>query len=131
MNEHTLNTIRDTLEASNQGTIHFGEVIGRLVAAGVESYHVDYRSGRATCYLPEGDTVDCSLARPTHGVAEAFDGDALRAAIRGAQQGQVMYPEFKRLSQRAGCAAYTVWITGRHVVYAGRRGETHVERFPD
>jgi hypothetical protein len=27
--------------------------------------------------------------------------------------------------------AYTVWIAGRHVVYLGRRGETHTERFPD
>lgn len=41
-----------------------------------------------------------------------------------------MYPEFKQLSQRAGCVGYTVWIEGRHVVYHGRRGETHVERFP-
>ena len=41
-----------------------------------------------------------------------------------------MYPEFKVNSQRAGCIGYTVWIDGRHVTYAGRRGETHVERFP-
>ena len=42
-----------------------------------------------------------------------------------------MYPEFKLLSQRAVCVGSTVWIAGRHVVYLGRRGETHVERFPD
>ena len=53
-----------------------------------------------------------------------------RAAILGAQQGKVMYPEFKQLSQQAGCIGYTVWITGRHVTYYGRKGETHVERFP-
>jgi hypothetical protein len=44
---------------------------------------------------------------------------------------RVMYPEFKRLSQRAGCVGYVVWIAGRHVSYHGRRGEVHVERFPD
>jgi uncharacterized protein YbcV (DUF1398 family) len=130
MNEIILGAIRDTFEASNQGTIHFGDVVGRLMAAGVESYHVDYRSGRATYYLPDGTTADFTLERPAHGVAEEFDGEALRAAIRGAQQGQVMYPEFKTLSQRAGCAAYTVWIAGRHVAYMGRRGETHIEKFP-
>lgn len=131
MNVTTLNAIRDTFEASNQGSIHFGKVIGRLMDVGVESYHVDYRGGRTTYYLSYGSTVDFNFERPAQGVAEMFDDEALRAAIRGAQQGRVMYPEFKALSQRAGCSAYTVWIAGRHVVYAGRRGETHIERFPD
>jgi uncharacterized protein YbcV (DUF1398 family) len=131
VNESTRATIQSTFEASNQGTIHFGQVIGQLMGAGVESYHVDYRSGRTTYYLPDGSTADFSFERPQHGIADAFDGDAVRAAIVGAQQGRVMYPEFKTLSQRAGCVAYTVWIAGRHVVYLGRRGETHVERFPD
>lgn len=131
MNETTRATVQSTFEASNQGTIHFGQVIGQLVSAGVESYHVDYRSGRTTYYLPDGSTADFSFERPQHNIADAFDGDAVRAAILGAQQGRVMYPEFKKLSQRAGCVAYTVWIAGRHVVYLGRGGETHIERFPD
>lgn len=124
-------TIQSTFDASNQGTIHFGQVIGQLVSAGVESYHVDYRSGRSTYYLPDGSTADFDFERPQEGIADAFDADAVRAAIVGAQQGRVMYPEFKTLSQRAGCVGYTVWIAGRHVVYLGRRGETHLERFPD
>lgn len=131
MNETARDIIRSTFEDSNRGTIHFGQVIGRLAGAGVESYHVDYRSGRATYYLPDGSTADFNLERPQHGIADAFDGGAVRAAILGAQQGGVMYPEFKKLSQRAGCVAYTVWIAGRHVVYLGRRGETHVEHFPN
>lgn len=53
------------------------------------------------------------------------------AATRGAQAGRVKYLEFKRLSQVAGCASYTVWIAGRHVMYYGRQGKMHVERFPD
>lgn len=131
MNRATHATIQTTFEASNQGTIHFGQVIGQLVGAGVESYHVDFRSGRTTYYLPDGITADFSNERPLHGIADAFDGDAVRSAIKSAQQGQVMYPEFKKLSQLAGCVAYTVWIAGRHVVYLGRRGETHIEHFPD
>lgn len=131
MNLSTRVTIEATFNASNQGTIHFGQVIGQLVGAGVESYHVDYRSGRTTYYLPDGSTADFSFELPQNGIAEAFDSDAVRAAILGAQQGRVMYPEFKKLSQRAGCVGYTVWIKGRHVTYLGRRGETHIERFPD
>ena len=131
MSESTRATIQSTFDASSQGTIHFGQVIGQLAGAGVESYHVDYRSGRATYYLPDGSTADFSFERPPHGIADAFDASGVRAAILGAQQGRVMYPEFKTLSQRAGCVAYTVWIAGRHVTYFGRRGEAHVERFPD
>jgi uncharacterized protein YbcV (DUF1398 family) len=131
MNENTRAVIQATFEASNQGQIHFGEVIAQLVATRVESYHVDYRSGRTTYYLPDGITLDFDFERPPAAIAETFDGDAVRAAILGAQQGRVMYPEFKQLSQRAGCVGYTVRIAGRHVTYLGRRGETHVERFPN
>lgn len=130
MNENTRATIAATFDASNRGSIHFGEVIGQLAAVQVESYHVDYRSGRTTYYLPDGATLDFSFERPQQGIANAFDAEAVRAAILGAQQGRVMYPEFKQLSQRAGCMGYTVWIAGRHVTYLGRRGETHTERFP-
>ena len=131
MNENTRRVIQSTFEASNQGSIHFGEVIAQLMGVQVESYHVDYRSGRATYFLPDGATLDCGFEKPQQAIAEAFNGDAVRAAILGAQQGRVMYPAFKTLSQRAGCIGYTVWIAGRHVTYHGRKGETHIERFPD
>jgi len=130
MNDSTRSAIVATFEASNAGRIHFGEVIAQLVRAEVESYHVDYRAGRAVYYLPDGETLDMRLELPPEGIAADFDGAAVRAAIAGAQRGQVMYPEFKHLSQRAGCVGYTVWIAGRHVVYLGRKGETHVEPFP-
>jgi len=131
MQASTRELIQSTFDASNQGRIHFGQVIGELLRADVEAYHVDYRSGRTTYFLPGGETADLSFERPKEGIAAVFDGDAVRAAIRGAQQGKVMYPEFKQLSQQAGCIGYTVWIAGRHVTYFGRKGETHVERFPD
>jgi len=131
VNENTRAIIESTFEASNKGSIHFGEVVGRLLGAQVEAYHVDYRSGRTTYYLPDGATLDFAFERPLEGIAEAFNGDAVRSAILGAQQGRVMYPEFKTLTQRAGCIGYTVWIAGRHVTYLGRKGETHVERFPN
>lgn len=130
MNESPRSVIQSTFDASNKGSIHFGEVIGQLMSVQVEAYLVDYRSGRTTYFLPDGDTLDLLFEKPGHGIAEAFDGDAVRAAILGAQQGKVMYPEFKHLSQAAGCIGYTVWIAGRHVTYYGRKGETHVERFP-
>lgn len=131
MNPSTESTIRHTAEASNAGRIHFGEVVAALVGAGVESYAVDYRARRFTYYLPDGETLTLDQPAPDTPIAEAFDADAVRAAIRGAQRGELMYPAFKHLTQAAGCVGYTVWIAGRHVTYLGRRGETHLERFPD
>lgn len=123
--------IEHCVRTSNAGSAHFGEIVGALLAAGVESYHADYRAGRSTYYLPDGESLTVELPLATTPIAEAFDGAAIRAAILGAQRGEVMYPEFKRLSQAAGCIGYIVWLAGRHVVYFGRRGETHVEPFPD
>lgn len=81
MNENTRAVIQSTFEASNEGRIHFGDVIARLVDVRVESYHVDYRSGRTTYYLPDGATLDFGFERPPEGIAVAFDGDAVRSAI--------------------------------------------------
>jgi uncharacterized protein YbcV (DUF1398 family) len=130
MNDTTQAVVQATFDASNHGRIHFGEVISRLVSVQVESYHVDYRSGRTTYFFSGSETMDLAFERPQQAIGDTFDREAVRSAILGAQQGRVMYSEFKTLSQRAGCVGYTVWIAGRHVVYHGRRGETHVERFP-
>lgn len=131
MNAQTRALIDEAAQGSNQGRLHFGQVIGLLVQAGVEAYSVDYRARRSTYYLPEGATLDVDTPMPDVAIAPDFDATALRAAIRGAQQGVVMYPQFKALSRQAGCVGYTVWIAGRQVSYFGRQGETHVERFPD
>ena len=131
MNPTIQTTIASTFAASNAGSIHFGQVVAQLAEAGVESYHVDYRAGRSTYYLPGGETHTLDFEPAGPAVAPAFSPEGMVAAIRGAQAGRVMYPEFKRLSQAAGCASYTVWIAGRHVTYYGRQGEMHVERFPD
>ena len=130
MHPTTEQTIRDTIDGSNKGQLHFGQVVSQLLQAGVESYQVDYRAQRITYYLPEGSPLTLDLDVPDVAIAQRFDADAIKAAIKGSQRGEVMYPEFKRLSQLGGCVGYTVWLTGRHVSYFGRNGETHVERFP-
>jgi len=123
--------IRDTAEASNAGVLHFGEVVTRLVSAGVESYQVDYRTHRTTYYLPDGGTLSLQTPDDEGDIAQQFSSEAIKSAIRDAQRGLLMYPEFKQRSKRGGCVAYTVWLSGRHVVYYGRNGETHIEKFPD
>ncbi|MFD0913458.1 DUF1398 family protein [Methylophilus luteus] len=130
MNQAAETVIRQTLEASDQGRIHFGQVIQHLTSAGVESYAVDYRGGRIAYYMPSGETLALPLEVPDKQIAPEFSAVGIKNAIAGAQRGEVMYPEFKRLSQESGCIGYTVWLTGKHVTYYGRKGEMHIERFP-
>jgi uncharacterized protein YbcV (DUF1398 family) len=117
---------RDSLAGSRP----FPAVVAELSEAGVGSYYADYRAGQTVYYPRSGDAVPMPL--PTRGtpIAPAFDAPALQAAIKGAQRGVVVYPEFLALSMAAGCVGYHVWIDGRHVTYLGARGEVHVERFP-
>ncbi len=131
MEAATRAAINEAFNGSSEGRLHFGRVVTTLMQAGVESYHVDYRAFRSTYYLPNGETQTMALHALEAPIAQRFDTDAIVAAIRAAQRGEVMYPEFKRLSQAAGCVGYIVWINGRHVSYFGRNGETHIEKFPD
>ena len=122
--------IRESFSASNEGRIHFGEVVQQMMEVGVESYSVDYRGHSATYYLDNDEALTVTMEATPVPIGQDFDAKALREAIRGAQTGVVMYPEFKRLSMMAGCIGYATWISGRHVTYYGRKGETHVENFP-
>ena len=131
MNEQIVQTINQCAQASYAGTLSFGEVVQKLAQAGVESYAADYRAGRTTYYLPDGTTHSVPLKMSFNSVAETFTKDGIQTAIRGAQRGEVKYPEFLQLSSAAGCCGYCVWIAGRHVTYFGRKGEQHIEYFPN
>ena len=131
MNPAHTNLINEAFRASNAGQIHFGQVLGLLMAAEVESYSVDFRSGTTT-YTSINDqshTLQCTPSNTV--VAPQFSKEAIKQAIVGAQQGKVLYPEFKELAVAAGCIGYSVWLAGRHVVFFGRSGEQHIEYFPE
>lgn len=130
MSDSSDTSIKAIFEASDAGEIHSGQVIEKLTAAGIISYGVDYRAGRITCYPQGNGAIEFHSAKSAKQIADEFDQKQLKAAIRGAQEGRVKFPEFKVLSQNAGCIGYTVWILGRHVTYFGKRGETHIEHFP-
>ncbi len=130
MNPAAQALIRQVAQGSAEGRLHFGRVIELLLQADVESYVVDYRTRTTTYYRPNGETLSLALDMPDVVIGRDLDATAIKAAITGSQQGIVKYPEFKRLSALAGCVSYTVWLAGRHVTYFGRKGETHVERFP-
>ena len=126
----TAQVIEQCAQASQNGTASFGEIVKALMEVGVESYLADYRAQNTRYYMPDGQVYNHDLIATGQPIAENFDAAAVKEAIRGAQRGEIKYPEFKKLTQAAGCIGYMVWLAGRHVTYFGRRGETHVEHFP-
>jgi uncharacterized protein YbcV (DUF1398 family) len=121
--------LHDTLHKSESGQITFGEVVATLSAAGVESYRADLLTAQETFYTPEGTHVE-PMTLPATTIAADFDAPAVLAAIRAAQADTIRYPEFLVRIFHAGCSAYHVFITGRKVIYFGRKGEFHIEEFP-
>jgi uncharacterized protein YbcV (DUF1398 family) len=120
------------LDGAQTGAMNFPDVVGALMRAGFESYAIDFRRGMAVYYLPEGDSLELPAHTIDARVAERFDVEPIKAAIKEAQQ-QVpdyTYAGFCSKVVAAGCAGYLVSFLGRRVVYMGRTGETYVEHFP-
>lgn len=116
--------------ATQQGKMTFPQGVQQLLAIGVESYLVDFAAGRKTYYHTEGATHAEPMILATGPVSEEWSDDGLVAAIRGAQADTVRYPEFVQRVTAAGVLGYWAFLTGKRVVYFGRKGEQHVEEFP-
>lgn len=122
--------MHDALQGSSEGKLTFPEVIGMLVGAGVESYCVDFVSRMDTFYMPDGRTHVERVTLPGAPIAAEFAGADVKATIRDAQADRIRYPEIVNRLRDAGVAGYRVFLTGRKVIYFGRKGELHIEEFP-
>jgi uncharacterized protein YbcV (DUF1398 family) len=129
MNPQQMNVIKECAELSASGKIHFGEVVARLIQAGIERYHADYSRMETTYYTPDGGACVLPMNHEPTPIAEAFSAAGVEASVRQAQRGEIMYPQFTRQVLAAGCVGYFVQITGQCVQYFGRNGEMHTERF--
>ena len=116
--------------ATEEGRMTFPQVVGKLLEIGVESYFVDFATGRKTHYSADGRTHTEPMILKLDPVAEEFSSSNLIAAIRGAQADTVRYPEFVKRSTAAGVIGYWAFLAGKRVVYFGRKGELHIEKFP-
>ena len=133
MDAETIVVAQACLDAAAGDRMSFPQIVGALIAAGFESYAVDFRRSSATYYLADGDSVELATQAVTTPVAARFDAPAIQAAIGEAQQmvPGYSYRGFCEKVAAAGCAGYLVSFLGRRAVYVGRTGETHVELFPD
>ncbi len=117
--------------ATQEGKMTFPQVVSRLLEIGVESYFVDFAAGRKTYYLADGAIHSEPMILKLDPIAAEFSQSDLVAAIRGAQADTIRYPEFVKRSTAAGVIGYWAFLTGKQVAYFGRKGESHVEYFPD
>ncbi len=122
--------IHEVLAESQAGKLIFPEVVRRLLEVGVESYFCDLAAAKETFYMSDGGIHTETMTLPKRPIAADFSSSAIVAAIRGAQTDTIRYPEFMRQSAQAGVIAYWAFLTGKKVVYFGRKGEMHVEEFP-
>jgi uncharacterized protein YbcV (DUF1398 family) len=125
---------RDVMEQcatlSMAGKISFGDVIGRLLQAGVERYHADYSRMETTYYLPSGESHVVPMGHELMPIATAFRAEVVEASVRQAQRGEIVYAQFVERTTQAGCIGYFVQLIGKRVHYFGRNGEIHTEWFP-
>lgn len=129
MNTEQLAVIVNCANQSLRGETTFPEVVQSLQAIGLERYHIDYSCHVGTYYLPSGAATTLTLAHPDATVAETFNAVGVESAVRAIQRGEIYYQEFLQRTMEAGCIGYTVFISGARVLYFGRNGDVHEERF--
>jgi uncharacterized protein YbcV (DUF1398 family) len=122
--------IHELAIATQQGEMTFPRVVKGLLEVGVESYLVDFVAKQKTHYLADGTTHTVAMILDPGPIGTEFNDAELVAAIRGGQADTVRYPEFVKRSTAAGVIGYWAFLTGKRVIYFGRKGEQHVEEFP-
>jgi uncharacterized protein YbcV (DUF1398 family) len=125
-----INVVNECASLSASGKIHFGEVVARLIQAGIERYHADYSRGETTYYTLEGGSCIIPMEHAATPIGDLFSSSQVEASVRQSQRGEIIYPQFTQQVMAAGCVGYFVLITGQRVHYFGRRGEIHTEWFP-
>jgi uncharacterized protein YbcV (DUF1398 family) len=122
--------IHEVTIKTEEGQMTFPQVVHKLTEVGVESYFVDLAAGRKTYYMADGSTYTEKMILALDPIAGEFSDSVLMAAIRGAQADAIRYPEFVKRSMAAGVVGYWAFLSGKKVLYLGRKGESHMEEFP-
>ena len=114
--------INGCLKASFADT-PFPLIVQRFASAGVISYNADLITLRKTNYDAGAESVDEALPlTEAPNIAAQFDPDAVQAAVKAIQSGEIGYAEFLRQIMEAGCSSYQVYFGGRKAMYFGRDG---------
>ena len=123
--------VLEAARATLTGSLPFPEIVGKLMATGVEYYRVDYAALQMSFYSAAGGVVKAPLLfEGLPAIADDFEAAALRAAILDSQQNGQKFRQFSQRAMQAGVQSYVAFLRGKRVVYAGRQGDQHTEWFP-
>ena len=124
-------TVDALAKATLSGSLPFPQIVGDLIAQGVEYYHVDYVSSSFTFYSAAGAAVIAPLAfEGLPPIASEWNASALKAAIVDSQQNGQKFRQFCERAMAAGVQGYFAFLRGQRVTYLGRNGDQHIEWFP-
>jgi uncharacterized protein YbcV (DUF1398 family) len=117
-------------KATQDGSMPFPEIVGKLISNDVESYHVDYATRSLTFYSASGAAVLAPIIfEGLPSIAEDFDVAALKAAILDSQQHGQKFRAFCGRAMQAVVQGYMAYLRGKRVTYFGRQGDQHTEWF--
>jgi uncharacterized protein YbcV (DUF1398 family) len=118
-------------QATLDGSMPFSQIVGNLIAQGVEYYYVDYALKSFTFYSADGAAVHGSLSlEGLPLIAENFGVAELKAAILDSQLNGQEFRVFCQRAVSAGVQGYFAFLRGQRVTYFGRQGDQHTEWFP-
>ena len=108
--------VKQAAVATLQGSKPFPEIVGMLLEAGVEYYHVDYVGLRKTFYSASGETMVTAINyEGLPAVNENFDLAAVRADILDSQRNGQKYRDFTSRAMEAGVQGYFAFLRGKRV----------------
>jgi uncharacterized protein YbcV (DUF1398 family) len=114
-----------------EGSLPFPQIVGELIAQGVEYYHVDYASKSFTFYSAGGAAIFASLTfEGLPSISQEWNESALKEAILDSQQNGQTFRQFCARAMSAGVQGYFAFLRGQRVTYLGRNGDQHVEWLP-
>lgn len=120
---------KDTSDFSFTSKMPFSSLVTTLEKMGVESYRVDMAQ-KSTCYhMLNGEVMSESFYFDGD-VAQGFDDGEIRSAIFDIKNNYLEYKEFLKRIMDAGTASYTIFMTGRKIIFYGRNGDSYIENFP-
>ena len=125
------NEINSLAKATQDGKMPFPEIVEKLIANGVEYYHVDFVTYSFTFYNALGATVSTPLCYEDLPIlSNTFNSGELKSAIIDSQQHGQKFRVFCERAIKAGTHGYFAFLSGKRVVYYGCSGEQHIELFP-
>lgn len=131
MHQEVTAVMHECARRSDHGEISFPEVVRKLTQAGVERYHTDLCCQEHVFYMPNGETHVEPMDLPNWPMAQDFNDTWISLALEAVQSSEIQYMEFLRRIMLAGCVGYFVLLAGHKVEYFGRKGEIHIEPFPE